>query len=67
VGPEWQAEFRRLPGSLQLDPCVCLYTDKPAQIVILTADDPEDAQWRGAAFEHFMRDDAAVDAVYDNL
>lgn len=27
-----------------------------ARIIILTADDPDDAQWHGGAYEQFMRD-----------
>jgi hypothetical protein len=38
-----------------------------ARIFILTADDPEDAQWRPGAYEQFMRDDDPEDAVYDDL
>jgi len=37
-----------------------------ARIIILTADDPEDAPWRSGAYEQFMRDDAPEDAVYDS-
>lgn len=37
-----------------------------ARIIILTADDPEDAQWRSGAYEQFMRDDSPEDAVYDS-
>ena len=34
-----------------------------ARIIILTTDDPEDAEWRGGAYGQFMRDDASEDAV----
>jgi hypothetical protein len=37
-----------------------------ARVIILTADDPEDAQWRNGAYEQFMRDDSPEDAVYDS-
>jgi len=37
-----------------------------ARIIILTADDPEDAQWRNGAYEQLMRDDSPEDAVYDS-
>ena len=37
-----------------------------ARIIILTADDPEDAQWRSGSYEQFMRDDSPEDAVYDS-
>src|SRR4051812_19254465 len=36
-----------------------------ARVIILTADDPEDKQWRQAAYEQFARDDSPEDAVYD--
>ena len=36
-----------------------------ARVIVLTADDTDDAQWRMAAYEQFMRDDAPEDAVYD--
>ena len=36
-----------------------------ARIIILTADDPEDAQWRSGAYEQFVREDSLEDAVYD--
>jgi hypothetical protein len=36
-----------------------------ARVIILTPDDSEDADWRKAAYEQFMRDDSAEDAVYD--
>ncbi len=37
-----------------------------ARIIVLTADGSDDAQWNGAAYEQFMRDDSPEDAVYDN-
>ena len=36
-----------------------------ARVIILAADDPEDAEWRAAAYEQFARDDSPEDAVYD--
>ena len=36
-----------------------------ARIIVLTADDGDDAEWRSAAYEQFMRDDAPEDAIYD--
>ena len=36
------------------------------RIIVLTPDDPEDAEWRGAAYEQFCRDDSSEDAVYDD-
>lgn len=35
-----------------------------ARIIVLTADDAENAQWRAGAYEQFLRDDAPEDAVY---
>lgn len=35
-----------------------------ARVIILTDDDYEDVQWRRAAYEQFMRDDAPEDAIY---
>jgi hypothetical protein len=37
-----------------------------ARIIILTADDPQDAEWRGGAYGQFLRDDSSEDAVYDS-
>jgi hypothetical protein len=37
-----------------------------ARVIILTPDDSEDAEWRKAAYEQFMREDAPQDAVYDS-
>ena len=37
-----------------------------ARVIILTPDDSEDADWRKAAYERFMRDDSTEDAVYDS-
>jgi hypothetical protein len=36
-----------------------------ARVIVLTADDPEDAQWRSGAYEQFVREEAPGDAVYD--
>ena len=36
-----------------------------AKVILLLEDDAEDVAWRRAAYERFMRDDAAEDAVYD--
>lgn len=36
-----------------------------ARVIILTTDDPEDREWRGAAYEQFARDDSPEDAIYD--
>jgi len=37
-----------------------------ARVIILTGDDPEDAEWRNGAYLQFARDDSPDDAVYDN-
>jgi hypothetical protein len=37
-----------------------------AWIVIRTAGDPADVQWRAGAYEQFMRDDDPEDGVYDD-
>jgi hypothetical protein len=37
-----------------------------ARIIILTADDPEDAEWRGGAVAQFLREDSSEDAIYDS-
>ena len=39
----------------------------PAKIILLTGDAAEDRDWQRAALEHFFRDDAPEDAVYDTL
>lgn len=36
-----------------------------ARIIILTADDVNDAQWRSGAYEQFVREDSPEDSVYD--
>jgi hypothetical protein len=37
-----------------------------ARVIVLTPDDPEDAQWRAGAYEQFVREEAPDDAVYDS-
>jgi len=37
-----------------------------ARIIVLTPDDPEDAQWRSGAYEQFVREDPPDDSVYDS-
>jgi hypothetical protein len=37
-----------------------------ARIIILTADDADDAQWRQGAYQQFLRDDSSEDSVYDS-
>ena len=36
-----------------------------ARVIVIVEEDAEDAQWRQAAYERFLRDDAPEDAVYD--
>ena len=38
-----------------------------ARVIVLTEDDPEDAQWRQASYEHFFRDESSDDDVYDSV
>jgi hypothetical protein len=37
-----------------------------ARVIILTGDDPDEAQWRKGAYEQFVREDPPEDAVYDS-
>lgn len=37
-----------------------------ARVIILTADDSGDIEWRKAAYEQFMREDPPEDALYDS-
>jgi hypothetical protein len=37
-----------------------------ARVIVLTPDDPEDAQWRGGAYEQFVREQSPEDSVYDS-
>ena len=36
-----------------------------ARVIVLVEEDGEDAQWRKAAYERFMSEDAPEDTVYD--
>jgi hypothetical protein len=36
-----------------------------ARVIVLTDQDSEDAQWRLAAYEQFLRDDPQEDSIYD--
>jgi len=38
-----------------------------ARIIVLTDDATDEAEWRAGAYEQFLRDDPAEDAVYDSL
>jgi hypothetical protein len=38
-----------------------------ARVIVLTDDDADEAEWRAGAYQQFLRDDSAEDAVYDSL
>lgn len=38
-----------------------------ARVIVLTGNDSEDADWRTAAYEQFLRDDVPQDADYEAL
>jgi hypothetical protein len=38
-----------------------------ARVIVLTSDATGEADWRAGAYEQFLRDDSAKDAVYDAL
>lgn len=38
-----------------------------ARVIVLTAEQSEDAEWRQAAYQQFLREDPPEDAVYDKL
>jgi hypothetical protein len=38
-----------------------------ARIIVLTDEDTDEAQWRAGAYEQFLRDDSAADAIYESL
>jgi hypothetical protein len=35
------------------------------RVIIVPSNDPDDAEWRTAAYEQFLREDAPEDSVYD--
>ena len=35
------------------------------RVIILHPEDADDGEWRAAAYEQFLRDDASEDSVYD--
>lgn len=37
-----------------------------ARVIVLTDEDTDDAEWRAAAYEQFMRDDAPEDSICDS-
>ena len=38
-----------------------------ARVIVLTDEPTDDAEWRGAAYEQFLRDDSTEDAIYDTI
>jgi hypothetical protein len=38
-----------------------------ARVIVITDGVGDDAEWQAAAYEQFLRDDTAEDAVYDSL
>ena len=38
-----------------------------ARVIILTDDGTDEAEWRSASYQQFLRDDSEEDAIYDAL
>ncbi len=38
-----------------------------ARVIVLTDEGTDDAEWRAATYEQFLRDDSPEDAVYDSV
>jgi hypothetical protein len=38
-----------------------------ARVIVLTNELTDDAEWRAATYEQFLRGDSAEDAIYDSL
>ncbi len=38
-----------------------------ARIIVLTDEDTDEAEWRAASYEQFLRDDPPEDAIYESL
>lgn len=38
-----------------------------ARIIVLTDEDADEPEWRAGAYEQFLRDDPAEDAIYESL
>jgi len=38
-----------------------------ARVIVLTDEDTDDAEWRSATYEQFLRDDSPEDAIYNSL
>lgn len=54
---------------LQIPPHIVAQLPKAgkARVIVLTEERTEKAEWRAAAYEQFLRDDSAEDAIYDSL
>jgi hypothetical protein len=64
---EFETELRG-ESTLPLPPDVAARLPKSgrATVVLLVQDDADDEEWRRAAYEQFMKDDAPDDAIYDS-
>lgn len=38
-----------------------------ARIIVLTGEDTEEAEWRAASYQQFLREDPPEDSIYDSL
>ncbi len=38
-----------------------------ARVIVLTDEGTDEAEWRAATYEQFLRDDSGEDAIYDSL
>jgi hypothetical protein len=63
---EFETELRG-ETELQIPPQVAsrLPDSGKARVILLVEEDAEDAEWRRAAYERFVREDAPEDSVYD--
>lgn len=54
---------------LQIPPDVAAKLPKAgrARVIVLPDEDTDNAEWRSAAYEQFLRDDSPEDAIYDTL
>ena len=43
-----------------------LPTTGRVRVIVLTAQDEDDVDWRHAAYEQFLRDEPSEDAIYDS-
>jgi hypothetical protein len=58
-----EAAVLRIPA----DAAAQLPKSGKARVIILTDEDSDDAEWRAAAYEQFLRGDSPEDAIYDCL